>query len=162
MRTTSAVMTSPERISLLLSDSSNIAAKESGAKSVMAWVLGIEFPVGRREATNEASAAGGLQPGEGAGLGWNIHRPEPDGESGFDASCGREPAEDADGGLGGALRRPISICGACPRLQARNRRLRRLTCRSCRARPHLLLASGARRRDSDRVRPASGGRREDC
>src|SRR3954465_9633535 len=43
MRTTSAVMTSPERISLLFSDSSNIAAKESGAKSVMAWVLGMVF-----------------------------------------------------------------------------------------------------------------------
>ncbi len=29
-----------------------------------------------------------MQPGEGAGLGWNVHRPEPGGEPEFDASCG--------------------------------------------------------------------------
>ena len=50
------------------------------------------------------SAAGGLQPGEGAGLGWKVHRPEPDGESGLDASCrAGEGAWEADGGLFGRL-----------------------------------------------------------
>ena len=29
-----------------------------------------------------------MRPGEGAGLGWNVHRPEPDGGSGLDESCG--------------------------------------------------------------------------
>ena len=47
----------------------------------------------------KANAAGRLQPGEGAGLGWNDHRPEPDGESVFDASGGAcEGAWDTGGG----------------------------------------------------------------
>jgi hypothetical protein len=51
-------MTSPERISLVLSDSSNIAAKESGAKSVMAWVLGMCISWWPAKADESASAAG--------------------------------------------------------------------------------------------------------
>src|SRR4051794_4315418 len=109
MRTTSAVMTSPERISLLLSDSSNIAAKEPAAKSVMGWVLGMKFPVTGKVRPKRRSAAGRLQPGEGAGLGWNDHHPEPDGESGFDASAAPARTRGTQAaGLSGAFRRPSS------------------------------------------------------
>ena len=93
---------------------------------------------------NEASAAGCLRPGEGAGLGWNVHRPEPDGESGSTSAL--EALGDQAVGCW-----PLAATGspACsPGFEHELDAFVDRTCRSCRATPHLRQASGARRRDS--------------